>query len=86
MTPDQLTDLARGATEALLAQKPFTVVREAGAAREGFPLPIKRMPAQPDGSVVQDYRPLAVLEYVQDYLSGELQGRLMRERRSAETA
>ena len=48
--------LARQATEALLEQKMLTVRHEAGWQREGFPLPVKRMPVSADGSVVQDYR------------------------------
>lgn len=75
--------LARRATEALLEQKPLTVHHEPGWERDGFPLPIKRMPALPSGFVVQDYRPMAVLEYVQEVLSGELAARKARDRKAA---
>ena len=78
--------LARQATEALLEQKMLTVRHEAGWKREGFPLPVKRMPASHDGSVVQDYRPMAILEYVQELLSGELAARRARDRRAKEPA
>jgi len=79
MTQDVQT-LAHQATEALLAQKPLTVHHPAGWERNGFPLPIKRAPAAADGSVTQDYRPLAILEYVQEVLSGEITARRVRER------
>jgi hypothetical protein len=74
--------LARGATEALLEQKALTVHHKAGWERDGFPLPIKRMPPLSDGSVVQDYRPLAVLEYVQEVLSVEISARKARDRKA----
>ena len=86
---DEMKDfatLARQATEALLEQKMLTVRHEAGWKREGFPLPVKRMPASHDGSVVQDYRPMAILEYVQELLSGELAARRARDRRTKEPA
>lgn len=78
-----LHSLARQATEALLAQKPLTVRHEAGWERDGFPLPIKRMPTLADGVVVQDYRPLAVLEYAHEVLSGEIAAKKIRDRKAS---
>ena len=64
----KLNELAYQAVVALLAQEPVTVVHAAGWERNGFPLPIKRN--QPDqGIITQDYRPLAILEYVDEMLS-----------------
>lgn len=76
-----LQTLARQATDALLAQQPVTVRHEPGWSRNGFPLPIKRnkTPGQ-DGSIVQQYRPLAILEYVDEVLSGALASRLAKGR------
>lgn len=79
---EHLASLARSATDALLAQRPVTVHHEPGWERDGFPLPIKRMPALPSGFVVQDYRPLAILEYVHESLSGELAARRARDKRT----
>ena len=62
--------LAFDAVSCLLAQIPVTVTHAAGWERDGFPLPIKRMTSADDGSVTQDYRPLAILEYVHEKLSG----------------
>lgn len=72
---DRLKELAAQATECLLLQKPVSITHEAGWKRDGFPLPMKRMAAGEDGSVTQQYRPLAVLEYVHEVLSGELAAR-----------
>lgn len=66
-----LRAIARAATEALIEQRPLSVRHEPGWARDGFPLPMKRQPPAEDGSVTQDYRPLAILEFVQDEFSGE---------------
>lgn len=67
----KLNELAYQAVVALLAQEPVTVVHAEGWERKGFPLPIKR--TQPDqGVITQDYRPLAILEYVDEMLSGNI--------------
>lgn len=81
-----LQALAQQATDALLAQKPVTVRHEPGWKRDGFPLPLKRKPPQHDGAVVQDYRPLAILEYVDKVLSGAVASRRMKNRKEAEAA
>lgn len=83
---DDIYKLARDAAEALLEQKALTVRHEPGWERDGFPLPMKRMPALHDGSVVQDYRPIAVLEYVHEVLSGELAARKARDRKALKEA
>lgn len=64
-----LETLTRQAADALLAQTPVVVTHPAGWQRDGFPLPIKREPPAPDGSVTQGYRPLAVFEYVNEKLT-----------------
>ncbi|HEX8350520.1 MAG TPA: hypothetical protein VF598_11200 [Hymenobacter sp.] len=64
--------LANQATHHLLQQQPMSVTHPADWKRDGFPLPIKRMPADADGTTTQEYRPMAVLEYVQEFLSGEI--------------
>lgn len=74
--------LARQATEALIEQRPITVRHEPGWERNGFPLPIKRMPRDSDGGETQEYRPLAILEYANDVLSGAVAARKMRERKT----
>jgi len=65
-----IKDLAQQAAHYLLTQQPMPITHEAGWKREGFPLPIKRMAANEDGTISQEYRPLAVLEYVHEVLSG----------------
>jgi hypothetical protein len=81
---EALSVLARRATEALLLQQPVSVFHDVGWERDGFPLPIKREQPLPDGSVMQLYRPMAVLEYVQEALSGEIAAKRMRDRKAAE--
>ena len=74
-----LTSLAHEATEALLAQKPVTVKHPPNWQRDGFPLPMVRQKPAVDGSVTQQYRPLAILEYVNDKLINEKAGERMAE-------
>lgn len=83
---ENIFELARQATEAMLEQKALTVHHAPGWKRDGFPLPIKRMPPLADGSVVQDYRPMAILEYVQEVLSGELAARRAHDRKTKDAA
>lgn len=80
---DRITRLAHEATHALLQQQPLSVRHEKGWERDGFPLPITRGKPLPDGAVVQDYRPMAILEYVQEVLSGELAARKARDRKAS---
>lgn len=74
--------LANQAAYYLLKQLPMPVTHDAGWSRDGFPLPIKRMEPNADGTVDQDYRPLAILEYVHEVLSGEIASRKARDRKA----
>lgn len=56
-----LSALAHQALAHLLAGTPMTITH---VRPVGFPLPVKRMPNNPDGTVTQAYRAIAVLEYV----------------------
>lgn len=62
-------ELVSQASSALLTQTDVIVTHPAGWKREGFPLPIKREAPNPDGSVTQRYRPLAIFEYVNEQLT-----------------
>lgn len=76
-----IQNLARRATEALLQQKPLTVAHEPGWSRDGFPLPmVRNKTPNENGYIVQHYRPLAILEYVDDVLSGALKARQQQQR------
>lgn len=76
---EAIQNLGRRAIEALLQQKPLTIAHEPGWLRDGFPLPIKRNKTpNENGTIVQEYRPLAILEYVEDVLSGGLGARRQR--------
>lgn len=74
--------LASRAVGYLLTQQPFPVTHEAGWKRDGFPLPIKRKSPDADGTTTQEYRPMAVLEYVHEVLSGEIAARAARDRKT----
>ena len=80
MTILSIKELANRATHALLAQELLEVTHEPDWEREGFPLPVKRMSLATDGSLTQMYRPMVALEYVQEYLSGEIKARQMRDK------
>ncbi len=66
----------------MLIQEPVSILHPAGWERDGYPLPIKRMPAAENGTVTQEYRPLAILEYVQDVLSGDLAKRKRKDKKA----
>lgn len=78
----ELKTLARQAVEQLLLQRPVAVTHAAGWERNGFPLPIKSMPPSANGSTTQDYRPLAILEYVHESLSGDAAKRRASDRKA----
>ena len=59
-----MRDLALQALQHLLAGTPMTITH---VRPPGFPLPVKRMPDNPDGTVTQSYRAIAVLEYIGDH-------------------
>lgn len=78
------TDLVNQAAAALLARKNVTVTHPPGWQRDGFPLPVKRMKPDIFGAVTQEYRPVAIFEYVNDKLNGQATGERMREFHSSE--
>lgn len=83
MTRDRLRHLAESAVIGIFHRKTVSVTRDANCEREGFPLPIKRNKRiNADGTITQEYRPMAILEYVDEACSGELASRLARERAS----
>ena len=86
MDRNRLRHLAESAVIAILNRTTVSVTRDANCEREGFPLPIKRNKIpNADGTITQEYRPLAILEYVDEACSGELASRLAKER-SAQAA
>ena len=81
MDRNRLRHLAESAVIAILHRTSVSVTRDANCEREGFPLPIKRNKIpNADGTITQEYRPLAILEYVDEACSGELASRLAKER------
>ncbi len=83
---NRLRHLAESAVIAILHRTSVSVTRDANCEREGFPLPIKRNKIpNADGTITQEYRPLAILEYIDEACSGELASRLAKER-SAQAA
>ena len=65
---DILKSLIEKAAKSLLSQQTVSITHEANWKRNGFPLPIKRMPVSEDGTITQSYRPLALLEYAHECL------------------
>lgn len=86
MKNESLQEMAQQALSALLEQKPYTMTRHRDEPRNYFPLPIKRQKPDANGNVTQDYRPIAVLEYVNEVLSGEVAAKQARERVQAARA
>lgn len=83
MTKERLRWLADSAVLGIMTRTTVSVTRDANCEREGFPLPIKRNKIpNPDGTITQEYRPIAILEYVDDVLSGELAARKARDRKT----
>lgn len=83
ITEHALHELAHLAVAHLLDQTPVVITRHKDAPRNGMPLPIKKVAPNQDGYVTQEYRPLAILEYVNDILSGDLARRQAKERKAA---
>lgn len=83
ITEHALHELAHLAVAHLLDQTPVVITRHKDAPRNGMPLPIKKVAPNQDGYVTQEYRPLAILEYVNDVLSGDLARRQTKERKAA---
>lgn len=81
MTRAKLRWLAEAAVLGIFQRTTVSVTRAADCDREGFPLPIKRNKIpNADGTITQEYRPLAILEYVDEACGGELASRLAKER------
>lgn len=81
ITKERLRLLATAAVAAIFQRTTVSVTRAADCDREGFPLPIKRNKIpNVDGTITQEYRPMAILEYVEEACSGELASRLAKER------
>lgn len=72
ITPLDPKSLAETALICLLLQKPMTLVLEPAYQRNGLPLPMKKVLPAEDGTTTQNYRPMDILEYVQEVLSGEM--------------
>lgn len=81
ITPLDPTSLTETALVCMLLQKPMTLILEPNYQRDGLPLPMKRMSVNEDGTTTQSYRPMVILEYVQEVLSGEMARRRMRDKR-----
>ena len=77
-----IKELAHYATSCLLLQESVSVVHAADWKRDGFPLPIKRMEPSENGTTTQEYRPMAILEYVQEVLSGDMAKRRALDRKA----
>lgn len=67
---DDIQLLANGAANCIVRNAAMPVTLRGGERPDGFPLPIKRV--RGDGDITQDYRPLAILEWIQDVVSGEV--------------
>lgn len=80
-TKERLRWLAESAVLGILHRTTVSVTRDANCERKGFPLPIKRNKTpNADGTLTQEYRPMAILEYVEEVCSGELASRLAKSR------
>ena len=80
-----LEELGRAALAALLDQTPLQLRHPAGWTRPaGWPVPIKRNKhPDSDGTTAQPYRPMAVLEFINDELSGANRARAASDRARA---
>ena len=72
------TSLVNQAAAALLTRSNVTITHPPGWVRDGFPLPVQRNKPDVFGSVTQDYRPMALFEYVNDKLNDEAAGERLR--------
>ena len=81
LSNNEITALAQKATSCLLMQVPMSITHQPGWVRNGLPLPMKRQKPSDDGTTTQDYRPLGILEYVHEVLSGELTKRQNRDKK-----
>ncbi len=77
----QIAKFGDRALHGLIYQTLVEITHEAGWVREqGFPLPVKKQQANPDGTLTQQYRPMAIFEWIQETLSGEIAARKTRDR------
>jgi len=77
----QIAQLAAKAHYGLMYQTLVEITHEAGWVREtGFPLPVKKNQKNADGTLTQQYRPMAIFEFIQETLSGEIAARKMRDK------
>lgn len=83
MAEIEVRSLARKACDCLIGQHHVLYVRRDGDSLPGFPLPIKKIAPDETGARWQHYRPLAILEYCNDFLSGEIAKREAREKKAA---
>lgn len=67
---DDILLLANGATNCIVRNAAMPITLRGGERPKGFPLPIKRV--RGEGDITQEYRPLAILEWIQDLVSGEV--------------
>ncbi|MDH0423523.1 hypothetical protein [Delftia tsuruhatensis] len=67
---DDIQLLANGAVNHLLRNAYMSITLRNGQQPKGFPLPNKRVHGE--GHLTQEYRPLAILEWIQDVVSGEV--------------
>jgi len=76
-------ELARDAVEEMLCAKPIVQVHPPGWQRPpNWPLPIKATEPQPDGSLIRNYRPIAVLEWINEQIQNEAAAARMAEQQA----
>ena len=78
--------IATQALHYMLTDQTMAITHELGWERKGFPIPIKRMPPNPDGTTTQEYRPFAVLEYVHEQINSEAAAKLALARQATKEA
>ena len=66
---DDIQLLANGAVNHLLRNAYMSITLRNGQQPKGFPIPVARV--RGEGNLVQEYRPLAILEFVQDVVAKE---------------
>ena len=78
---DDIQLLANGAVNHLLRNAYMSITLRNGQQPKGFPQPIKRV--RGSGDITQEYRPLAVLEFVQDMVTKEAAQRAAADKKAA---
>ena len=58
----------------------MTIIHEPKYIRDQFPLPVKRMKVSDDGTTTQQYRPIAILEFINEQLLNASQAKMSTER------